>query len=124
MAAPDDQREPAEGEVTTDSPHRRPFAAWLNEQRKGALHAELSESLAELAAAVVEHGKSGSLQLKISVAPNKDGLSVTVADEVVVKAPQPDRGAFLWFADDRGNLTRSNPNQLDLPLREVGKETA
>lgn len=101
----------------------RPFAAFLQETRGGALHAELSEGLAELVHACLEHEGAGSLTLKIRVAPNRDGLSVTVTDDVAIKAPQGDRGAALFFADRRGNLSRRNPAQPELPLREITTTT-
>jgi hypothetical protein len=102
-----------------EAPERRPFAAFLQEHRHGGLHGELSDGLAELVAAAREHDKSGTLTLTVKVAPNKDGLTVTVTDDVKVKAPEADRGAALYFADERGNLSRRNPQQMELPLREV-----
>lgn len=114
-------QEPVAGELAGD-PERRPFAAFLTEHRRGALHAELSESLATLASAVLEHGKTGTLTMTVKLHPNKDGHTVTVSDDVKVLAPQGDRGASLWFADSRGNLSRKNPLQTELPLREAGKE--
>lgn len=101
-------------------PQTKPFSAFVQEQRRGALHGELSDSLAELVAACREHGKPGSLTVTIAVEPNKDGQTVNVTDAVKLKLPEADRGAALFFADDHGNLTRQNPAQPELPLREVG----
>lgn len=100
-------------------PQANPFAQWLIEQRGGVLHAEASEALADVVAAVMEHGKSGSLTLSVKVARNKDGVTVTVSDDLKVKVPQGDRGAAIFFTDDHGNLSRNNPRQPELPLREV-----
>lgn len=107
-----------------DAAARRPFAAFLQEHRVGSLHAELSDALAELASDVREHGKPGQLTLTIKVAPNADGVTVTVRDDVKVSAPRGDRGAALYFTDDRGNLTRRNPAQIELPLQEVASPAA
>ncbi len=52
---------------------RKPFAAFLQEQRRGALHGELSDSLQALVQAVAEHGKAGSLTLTTGIKPNADG---------------------------------------------------
>jgi hypothetical protein len=116
----------AEPRTTTDAaakaPGQRPFAAFLQEHRHGSLHAELSEQLGTLVSAVVEHGKPGTLTLAIKVSPNKDGMTVTVTDEVTAKEPKPERGGALYFTDQRGNLSRRNPNQIELPLREVSGE--
>lgn len=102
-----------------EAPERRPFSAWLTEQRRGSLHSELSEALAELGRACLEHQGAGEVTLKIKAKPNKDGVSLTVTDDVKCKIPQPDRGAAIFFADDRGNLTRNDPRQQELGLREV-----
>lgn len=101
--------------------HVRPFAEFLQEQRKGAAHLELSEAMNELVAAVIEHGKGGDLTLKISVAPAAKGAGniVKVTDKVTLKAPEADRAGAIFFADRNANLSRSNPDQPELPLRAV-----
>lgn len=98
---------------------RKPFAAFVQEQRNGGLHAELSEALGELVQAVAQHGKSGTLQLTVKVAANGDDTTVTVTDRVVVKVPEGKRAAALFFFDHDGNLLRRNPAQQELPLKEV-----
>lgn len=101
--------------------HVRPFAEFLHEHRKGAAHVEMSESLNELVAAVVELGKPGDLTLKITVAPAAKGAGnvVKVTDKVSLKAPEADRPGAIFFADSNANLSRSNPDQPELPLRAV-----
>lgn len=108
---------------TGSAPARRPFAAWLQEQRKGSLHSELSDALAELGLACLEHQGAGAITLTIKAKPNKDGVSLTVTDDVKTKLPQADRGAAIFFADSDGNLSRNNPRQDELgTLREVDDE--
>ncbi len=55
----------------------------------------------------------------VKIAPNRDGMTLTVSDEVKTKEPEGERGAALWFADEDGNLSRRNPMQQELPIREV-----
>jgi hypothetical protein len=74
--------------------------------------------------ATVEHGKKGSLSLKFEVQPNADGMTVTITDKVDVKKPEGARGAGIWFTDDAGNLSRRNPMQQELPLRDVTERKA
>jgi hypothetical protein len=105
--------------VADARPQTKPFAAWLQEQRNGGLHGELSDALADLVAACLEHGRQGTLTLKVDVKPNKDGVTLLVTDEVKVRAPEADRPPALFFADAHGNLSRSNPHQPELPVREV-----
>ncbi len=102
----------------------RPFAAFIHDQRGGALHGELTEALAELVLAVNEHRTKGVLQLQVVVVPNNDGATVTVSDKIKLTMPEGDRGAAIFFVDDDGNLSRQNPRQIELPLREVGEKKA
>jgi hypothetical protein len=114
MPVPDQapEAQPSE-EVAT-----KPFAAWLQEQRQGGLHGEVSDALADLVAAVMEHDKAGSLTLTVKVKPAGDN-AVFVTDEVKSKPPEGERPAALFFTDPRGNLSRRDPRQPELPLRQV-----
>lgn len=97
----------------------KPFAQFLLEQRAGVLHAELGEKLQELVVACGDTNKSGTLALKIKVAPTKNGVALEVSDEIKLSLPEHDRGASLFFKDKKGNLSRKDPNQQELPLREI-----
>ncbi len=103
---------------------RKTFASFLTEQRKGSLHGELTEALAEVTKAAMETGNAGQVKIQIDIKPNPDGATVVVTDKVVLKVPEADRGAAIFFADEAGNLTRSNPNQPELPLRAAREEQA
>lgn len=103
--------EPDQTTAPAPEPVRRPFTAWLTEQRRGALNTELTDALAELVEAVQLMGRTGSLTLTIKVIPTK-GDHVGVIDDVKVNAPRPDRPESLWFVDADGNLTRNDPNQM------------
>jgi hypothetical protein len=111
---------PGVDEETGEVFERRPFAAWLQEQRQGGLHSELSDALAEVVQAVVDHEKPGTVQLTVTVKPSEMDGAVVVSDKVVAKPPEPEKGASLFFSDSRGNLSRRDPRQQELPLREVG----
>lgn len=108
-----------QAEAPEVTPQLKPFAATLQEQRKGELHQELSEGLAELVAAVMEQEKPGTLTLQLKVSPAGDGEQVHVVDKVKVAAPQPDNKPSIFFATAEGNLSRRNPRQPELPLRKV-----
>lgn len=99
----------------------RPFADFLTEQRGGVLHAELTDALNELVAAVNEHHKGGELVLRIKVKPATKSSygAVAVADDVTIKKPAGERAEALFFVDRDSNLTRENPQQPRLPLRDV-----
>lgn len=117
--APDET--PETGGGPPETPDRRPFTQFLHEQRRGGLHAELSETLAEVVDGVMEHGKQGTVTLKLTIAPANDG-AVFVADEVKASVPEGDKEKSLFFADSRGNLSRRDPRQSEIPgLREAPK---
>lgn len=111
----------------TPEPGRKPFSAFLQEQRGGLLHGELSDALSELVLAVAETLKKGSLQVQVFVEPNADGATVTITDKIKLNLPEHDRGAAIFFFDDAGNLSRRDPRQMELPLRDAsrrGKEAS
>lgn len=106
----------ADAERPPDEPVAlRPFAAWLHEQRGGALHGELGERFAEMCRAVLDHEKAGTITVTIKAAPSKVDGALLLTDEVKVKVPEPDRGAALWFPDAHGNLSRRDPRQPEIP---------
>lgn len=109
-------------ETVEDRPQIKPFAAWLQEQRQGGLHGEVSDALAELVSKVAEHGKAGTLTLTVKVSPSKVDGAVEVDDKLALKAPEPEKSAALFFADSRGNLSRQDPRQPELPLREISSD--
>lgn len=114
MTAPTDP--PDDGEV-----FYRPFSDWLREQSGGKSHDELSAALFDLVQRVRETGKKGSLQFTVTVATMKGDTDVLVtSDEIKLRLPEHDRKASLFYTDKVGNLTRSDPNQLEFEsLREV-----
>lgn len=101
----------------------RPFADVLIDLNKGRTHAEMSAALQRLVAAVAETGKKGSIGLVITISPSKSEAPFEVIDNVTLKLPAANRRASLFYADDSHNLVRKDPNQLALPLRDVGAET-
>jgi hypothetical protein len=102
-----------------DGPELRPFAAVVQEARKGVLHQELSEALAEVVAAARMHQKPGSVTLTLTIKPQEDGDSVLLADSVKKNVPKAASKPSVFFADDRGNLSRRHPRQQEFALREV-----
>jgi hypothetical protein len=110
--------------ATTERPQTKPFAQFVQEQRSGGLHGEASEMLAELVAAVQQHGKSGSLTLEVKVAPGEAPGTLVVRDVLKAKLPEAEKSASLFFADDHGNLSRRDPRQPELPLRPAPAPSA
>lgn len=109
--------------MADEEKHARPFGDFLAQQRDGQLHTELTESLHELVEAVRAHGKPGTITVVLKVKPAGRGLdnAVMVTDDVKLKKPVGERADSLFFVSTTGNLTRENPAQPRLPLREVGQ---
>lgn len=95
----------------------RPFFETLRDLRRGATLAELGEQLNELTAAVVSTGKPGTLTLKLRIEPTHAAL--IVRDEVKVQLPRGERSGTIFYATHEFNLSRTDPNQIPLPLRAV-----
>lgn len=101
----------------------RPFAGWLQELRRGALHDEVSVALNDVVEAVQMYRKPGSITLTFNIKPVGAKDNVMVSDDVKVKLPGPDRPEALFFVDEEFNLTRSDPRQMEIPaVREVLRE--
>ena len=101
------------------------FDHFLREHRHGGLNNEASEVMAEAVQAAYETGKKATVEIKVSIDPKAegDGTLVIVSDEVKAKIPQPKRPTSLFFADERGNLSRQHPNQQSFDgLHEAGAE--
>jgi hypothetical protein len=93
----------------------RPFTGFIQEQRRGALHEELSEELQQLVHGVLEHGKAGTLTLQLKVKPAGDGM-VTITDQIKTGVPQGERSPSIFYADDHGNVSRTDPRQMSMPM--------
>lgn len=100
----------------TDPDDRQPFAAFLAAYQRGQLNSQLGDDLAELVAAVAEHGKKGELNLKVTVKPAgaNAGAQLLVACETTFKPPKPTPPEQIFWADDDGQLLRNDPNATPL----------
>jgi hypothetical protein len=91
------------------------FAVFLVQHSRGEAHDQISGELRELLNAVQEHGRKGSLTVKVTVEPPKghvDGAPVLVTVESDLKAPRPIAPPAMYFVDDDGRPTRNDPRQL------------
>ena len=95
------------------------FAQFLQTYRKGALHAEMTEALAEAVCEAMKTQKKAVLTLKLTIAPSNDEVTVYVSDDIVPKHPLPDKGGSIMYPDESGNLMRNDPRQPELPLQQV-----
>lgn len=99
----------------------RLFADFIREQAGGRTHEELTKALADVAFAVRETGKRGSITLRIDITPMK-GVhgAVQIADVIGVKEPQKERPAPVFFVTESGRVQKDDPQQPTFEgLREV-----
>jgi hypothetical protein len=121
-ASPDPKPKGA-GDGPQDPP-RKLFTAFIAEQGEGRLHGELTDGLAQVVKRVLDLQKGGSITLKIDISPaGKAQGMVLVSDKVTLKLPE-EKSPSLFFADDRGNVTRQNPHQTQLPVRSLAAAEA
>lgn len=110
-------------EANADRPDARPFTGFLQEQRRGALHQELSDMLAETVAAVTEHGKVGTVTLTLKIKPAGDQM-VQIFDGLKCSAPEGDKVPSIFYTDETGNVSRTDPRQMEMPLKPVAAKEA
>lgn len=97
------------------------FALLLAQHAKGATLAELGELMRNLVTQCKATGRPGTLSLSFTFKPSgTDAMTIVAAPHV--KLPKSDRPGSIFFADEEGNLSRSHPDQKELPLKVV--ETA
>ncbi len=100
----------------TDLPDAQQFAQLIRELRRGLLHAELSDASRNLIAGVMQHGKQGTLTLKLTIKPRGDG-GVDIASDYVTRVPTPPATPTIMFADEDGRWSRNRLDQDPLPLQ-------
>ena len=106
----------------------RPFPAVIQDIGRGALVERLTTAYGDLAIAVVDTGKPGTLTVTLKVEPLKessDPTIVTVTADCTLKLPT-EKQVSIFYADAAGNLTRDDPRRPEMPVRGLAKigETA
>lgn len=86
-----------------------------NERRLGTI-AEASKEMHALMAAVTATGKPGTMNIKFTVAKDKnDELALTIDALVTASAPKPERRKAIVYHDaESRTFTKTDPRQLEL----------
>jgi len=94
----------------------RSFVETLKDIRHGDVIGDLTVNLLDVVTAVRATGGTGVLTLQIKVKPfSKGDLStLAITDDVKIKLPRAEKGVSVLFADDRNQLTRTDPRQPEL----------
>ncbi len=91
------------------------FADVMGQLAAGQVVEDLDNSLAEVARAVEESGKNGTVTIKLIIAANGDHM-VTFDADINTKKPKASFGKTLFYTDAEGGLHRRDPRQLEMPL--------
>lgn len=87
----------------------------------GAFEKELTDALADVLEYINMHGGAPEItaKMKLSNQLTKAGPMVKIAYSVSVKWPKEKPVDFSMFLSPEGNLMLDNPNQGNLPFKEV-----
>lgn len=94
----------------------------LQNQRAGDAMTELSEKLRELTLKVRATGRKGKLTFELTIAPlsKGGGTAVSITDKVKIAPPDTEPEMAIYYVNDDGALSRNDPRQRELPLRDLG----
>lgn len=96
-----------------ENAHVKPFAAYLTATNSGKTHLALSEKLHDVAEAVLRTGKPGTITLTVKIdADDVDSRRLAITETVAAKLPVGTAKKSVFWADDDGNLVRTDPTQL------------
>lgn len=97
----------------------RPITDTLRHIGGGVFIDTASDKLAELVAAVDTSGKSGRIDLSISVKKATRGGAMILTGKVKVTKPADEPMEAMLFATPEGNLVADDPHQQKLDLKSV-----
>lgn len=97
------------------------FISFLTNLENGHFLRRINEQMPDLVAAL--HNFEGKVvpKAKLTIAVElmlKDGV-IEVLPELTVKAPKPPRNRTIFYATPDNNLTRVDPRQGELPMRDI-----
>jgi hypothetical protein len=93
----------------------KPITDIMREVRRGRGVELASDMLAEVVRAVGESGKKGSVTIKLTVSPEDGGGSQrNISMSVTSSVPRVSIPDAVFFADEEGDLHRSDPDQGEM----------
>ena len=95
----------------------------LTDIDNGNLVLDLEEISKMVVQASMETMKKGSITLKIDFDPDPKSEAIRISASLKHVAPVKPRKARLYFANEDGTITRSNPRQHDMFVERVDPRT-
>lgn len=100
----------------------RPITDTMHHIGGGFFISTASDKMAELVQKVNESGKSGKIELTISVKKQTKSGAMHITGKVKATMPAEDPMETLLFATEDGSLTPNNPYQHDLDLKVIKQD--
>ena len=97
----------------------RPFEQILAEMRNGRFSQQLTDEIAEVAAAVFSTSKAGKLTITLNIKPSGEN-GIEIEGKVATTIPKPDIGKSFFYGDAEGNLSRTDARQREMALEAAG----
>lgn len=109
--------------ATTNPPGPRNFGQFVAEHEEGRFHNAASDALHKLLTGLREAAgmRGGTAKAKMTIALDfeMEGGTVEVTADITSKLPKLKRGRSIFWITPEGHLCRTNPEQPELPLRDV-----
>lgn len=106
-----------------DGTELRTFGTFLGDVEDGELHGELTRAIREIVAELhnvaQDQGGAQKATLALGLVFKLDRGVIEVESTVKTALPKRRRGKSIFYATPDNLLTRRNPRQAELPLRDV-----
>lgn len=107
----------------SDDSTARNFAQVLAAIEDGHFHGDLSDKLrdvvGDLENAAMQRGGKAAGTLTLTLKLSLEGGIMEISGDISTKVPKPKRGRSIFYVTPENNLSRRDPKQPDLPLRDV-----
>lgn len=97
---------------TKAAPQAITFIGFLQSNRRGEIPNEADAAMTDILTALREHGGKAKMILSLNFSFTKSG-QIEIKPDLKVEKPRRAMSSGLYFSDDDGNLTRTDPNQGD-----------
>ena len=88
------------------------FIGFLQSNRRGEIPSEADAAMTDILAALREFGGKAKLTLTLNFSFTKSG-QIEIKPDFKSEKPRRSMSSGLYFADDDGKLTRTDPKQVD-----------
>ena len=110
------------------APAARNFGQLIAEHEEGRFHQHASDAMHDMLVKTEEaaglRGGTAKCKMTVTFEFSMDGGIVEATAEITTKVPKLKRGKSVFWLTPEGHLSRANPRQPELPLRDVAAASA